>query len=367
MSELVRGELTDRPWGLTVGALALRGLTGRLVLPGDGYAIAFHDGAVVGASSKDPRDAAVRIAATSTLVTPPQVSTILKRAKGRDEIEVIVEVAKLGIEQVDRLRRRIYAQRTARTFALERGVFVVDDVPPVSTTSAVDIRPVIYLGAHSHMSDERLTNDLAGLGSFFRLKDEAKDDVARFGFTDAEREVTAMLAEGATIADLVAGHPRMDRRSLLAMVYALVSALALEISEAAPSGRGRARTRGKASIPPEVAVPRTRSKMNSKVSFKSGKMPKPEPELAPEPLPQLELDPEPPPPPPAAEPPPSPRAARRTDQLIAFVAIPRAPAPRARPGTLDDAPLEEIENAPKQRARTPTPFGPAMEPRRPAK
>jgi len=99
--------------------------------------------------------------------------------------------------------------------------------------------------------------------------------------------------------------------------------------------------------------------MNSNVSFKSGKMPKLQP--LPEPLPQLELDPEPPPPP---EPP---RNSRRTDQLIAFVAIPRAPAPRPRPGTLDDAPLEEVENAPKLRARTPTPFGPAMEPRRPAK
>jgi hypothetical protein len=361
MSELVRGELTDRPWGLTLGALALRGLTGRLVLPGDGYTIAFHDGAVVGAASKDPRDAAVRIAATSTLVTPPQVNTILKRAKGRDEIEVIVEVAKLGIEQVDRLRRRVYAQRTARTFALERGVFVVDDAPPESTTSAVDIRPIIYLGAHSHMSDERLTAALDGLGSFFRLKDGAKDDVARFGFTDSEREVMTLLEEGASIDDLVAAHPRMDRRSLLAMVYALVSSLALEIAEP-PSARGRARTRGKASIPPEVAVPRTRSKINSKVSFTGKKPAKSEP--PPEPLPQLELDPE---PAPAPEPPPSPRAARRTDQLIAFVAIPRAPAPLPRPGTLDDAPLEEIDQAPQQRARTPTPFGALIQPRRPAK
>src|ERR1044071_7239209 len=76
MSELVRGQVTDRPWGLTLGALALRGLTGRLVLPKDGYTIAFREGAVVHALSKDPRDAAVRIAVTSSLVTPPHAAQI---------------------------------------------------------------------------------------------------------------------------------------------------------------------------------------------------------------------------------------------------------------------------------------------------
>lgn len=358
MSELVRGQVSDRPWGLTLGALGLRGLTGRLVLPDDGYVIAFREGAVVYASSKDPRDAAVRIAVTSSLVNAAHATEVGKRGKGRDEIEVIVEVAKLAAEHVDRLRRRVYAQRTARTFALERGVFVVDDVPPASTTSAVDIRPIIYLGAHSHMSDERLTDAIDGLGTYFRLKDEAKDDIARFGFTDAEREVTAALSDGATLADLVAAHPRMDRRTLLAMVYALVSALALEV-RASPPSRGRARTRGKVTSPPETRVPSTRSKVSSNVRFKAATPRKPEPEPPSAPLPPLELDPDPPQPPP--------HVGRRTNQLMAFVAVPRAPAPRARPETLDDAPLEEVQHAPAQRARTPTPFGPLMEPRRPAK
>src|SRR5690349_8245949 len=78
MSELVRGQVSDRPWGLTLGALGLRGLTGRLVLPDDGYVIAFREGAVVYASSKDPRDAAVRIAVTSSLIKAAHATEVGK-------------------------------------------------------------------------------------------------------------------------------------------------------------------------------------------------------------------------------------------------------------------------------------------------
>jgi hypothetical protein len=405
MSELVRGDVTDRPWGLTLGALGLRGLSGRLVLENDGYTIWFHQGAVVHTTSKDARDTVVRIAVTNSLVTPSKATEIAKRATAnpqRDELELVIEVGKLSPEHVDRLRRRVIAQRTARTFALERGAFFVDDATPDDTSSAVDIRPVIYLGAHAHMSDERLTAALGGLGGYFHLKADAKDDVARFGFTDAEREVIATLAEGATVDDLVAAHPRVDRRSLLAIVYALVSALALEIEAGPPSSRNRARTRGKVSAPPENVSSRMRSKVNSSVSFKKPGGKKDPPAAAPRPPP-------PPPPKPAAPPPPPPRErlldsgvyaavdaaidaavlpdlepappserakiGRRTDQMMAWVAVPRAPAPRARPDTLDAAPLEEIERAAtvpdepgaKPRARTPTPFGRGIAPRKPAK
>jgi hypothetical protein len=328
MTELVRGDVTDRPWGLTLGALALRGLTGTLVLESEGYAIAFHEGAVVHATSKDARDAAARIAVTNGLVKPSQAAEIVKRLAAkpdRDELATVIEVGKLDAGDSDRLRRRVIAQRTARTFSLAKGAFAIDDAKPADTQSAVDVRPIIYLGAHAHMSDERLTVALAGLGAFFRLKPEVKEDLARFGFTDAEREVTATLAGGASIADLEGAHPRVDRRSLLAIVYALVSALAVEIAEAAPQAMrsGRARTRGKLSVPPENVA-------DVKVSFKP------------------------------------PRKTRRTDQLMAWVVVPREPAPRARPDTLDDAPLEEVQDAPV-RPRTPTPFGPGITPRKPAK
>ncbi len=58
---------------------------------------------------------------------------------------------------------------------------------------------------------------------------------------------------------------------------------------------------------------------------------------------------------------------------MAWVVVPREPAPRARPETLDDAPLEAIDRAPtaeddpRARPRTPTPFGPMIGPRKPAK
>jgi len=382
MSELVRGQVTDRPWGMTLGALGLRGLTGRLALPADGFGIAFRDGAVVHALSKDPRDAAVEVALTLSLVTPAQAAQIIASRKGRDEIELVAEVAKLAPDHVDRLRRTVFAQRTARTFAVERGEFVVDNILPEVTASAVDIRPILYLGAHSYMSEDRLVATLERLGTYFRLKDEAKDDVPRFGFTGPELEVVKILGDGATIGDLVIAHPQIERRSLHAMVYALIAGLAVEFS-AKPPARARLRTRGKATVPPEAK--RTRSKVNSQVTFKmttpkrkvpTAPPPEPAPASAPEPESMFdlgaelksELEAEPPPAPtPAPEPEPAPCVARRTAQMIAFVAVPREPAPPARPETLDDAPLHELAQSPAERARTPTPFGHLIAPRKPAK
>ena len=56
MAELTRGTVADRPWGRTLAALGLRGLTGQLALTADGktYEIAFAGGAVVAASSPIP-------------------------------------------------------------------------------------------------------------------------------------------------------------------------------------------------------------------------------------------------------------------------------------------------------------------------
>jgi hypothetical protein len=83
VAELARGRVTDRPWGKTLGTLALRGLTGQLNLFADGraYSIGFHQGVIVGAASPLPNDNAVRIALTGGLVSSTQVVHMpLKRA-----------------------------------------------------------------------------------------------------------------------------------------------------------------------------------------------------------------------------------------------------------------------------------------------
>src|SRR5437660_7454519 len=110
MAELARGTVADRPWGMTFGALGLRGLTGQLTVTADGkpYCVAFEQGAVVGAASPVANDAAVRIALTMHLVTSTQVADIARRMAGapdRDEIDVIAEAARLGPDQAMRLRR----------------------------------------------------------------------------------------------------------------------------------------------------------------------------------------------------------------------------------------------------------------------
>jgi hypothetical protein len=150
VAELARGRVADRPWGKTLGTLALRGLTGQLNLFADGraYSIGFHQGVIVGAASPLPNDNAVRIALTGGLVSSTQVNELSRRlaaAAGRDEVDVIAELTRLPADQAQRLRRRVVAQRAARTFSIENGEFVVEDriTVPVVPGSELDIRSIV--------------------------------------------------------------------------------------------------------------------------------------------------------------------------------------------------------------------------------
>src|ERR1700733_6809443 len=95
VTELARGSIADRPWGRTLAALGLRGVTGELVIQGDGgkrYAVVFGQGAVVASSSPLATDAAVRIALTGGLISSTQVTEIVRRQqaeRNRDEVDVI--------------------------------------------------------------------------------------------------------------------------------------------------------------------------------------------------------------------------------------------------------------------------------------
>ncbi len=238
MTELARGNVSDRPWGRTLGALALRGLSGQLTLTSDGkaYCVAFARGIVVGASSPLASDSAARVALTSHLVSSSQVGEIARRlatAPDRDEVDVIAELAKLSPEQAQRLRRRVNAQRAARTFSVERGEFVVDDqvALPIISGGELDIRTIVYLGAVNNLVEERLSLELGQMGGYFKLRPEATPDLALFGFSETDRAVVVALRDGANLAEVLLAHPEVDGRTIRAIAYSLVSCGAADATE----------------------------------------------------------------------------------------------------------------------------------------
>src|SRR5436190_6394188 len=134
-----RGTLSERPWGLTLASFSASRADGQLTLTAaDGklYCVAFAGGAIVGASSPFASDSAARVALTAQVVLSPQVPALARAvsaAPGRDEVEVVAEVARLTGEQVEQLGRRLLLQRVARTFSVERGGYVFGGQITVAT------------------------------------------------------------------------------------------------------------------------------------------------------------------------------------------------------------------------------------------
>ena len=241
MGELARGTVADRPWGRTLGALGLRGLSGAVTLIAEGkrYKIGFRGGAIVGAHSPLASDSAARVALTGNLISSTQVAEIVRKltaaGAAADEIEVIAEQARLMPEQALRLRRRVVAQRAARTFSIERGDFIVEDALGMDVVpgTEMDVRAVIYLGARQNLSEARLASELGQFGAWFKLKDSAVDDLAQFGFSAAEKPVLELLLAGADLRQLEAAGAGIEQRTVRAVVYALASCNACDI-EALP-------------------------------------------------------------------------------------------------------------------------------------
>src|SRR5215468_12778909 len=256
----VRGSITDRPWGLTLGAIALRRHTGQLTIDSDGkrYCIAFEDGAVVAATSPQAADAIARIALTNHFITSTQVPDIARRlamSPDRDEVEVLAEAIRFTPDQAVKLRHRLVAQRAARTFSLEHGEFVLDDriALPTYPGVAVDHRHVIYLGARTNLAEQRLIDDLRQLGAYFVLKREVIDELPRYGFEPAAHTVLEALKLGTSLPELEASHREVDPRFAQAIIYALVSCTACVIPRTSPPSAPSAVPRP---IPTRDATPR---------------------------------------------------------------------------------------------------------------
>ena len=268
----VRGSITDRPWGLTLGAISLRRHTGQLAIESDGkrYCVAFDDGAIVAASSPLAADAIARIALTNHLITSTQVADITRRlaaAPDRDEVDVLADAVRFSPAQVLRLRLRLVAQRAARTFSIEHGDFVLDDriALPVFAGVAIDHRHVIYLGVRNNLSEQRLLDDLRQLGSYFVLKPEAIEELSRFEFEPSAQPVLDALRTGTSLPELEAAHRELDPRFAQAIIYSLVSCSACMMP---PRTATLAASLARAASTDEAGTPRTSTRPTNPVAIR---------------------------------------------------------------------------------------------------
>lgn len=239
--ELARGTVSDRPWALTLATLARRGVTGHITLVADGkrYCVTFDRGTIVAATSPMTADSVARVALTSHLISTSQV-TLLQRLlatnPNADEMELLAKVAHLSESQLEKLRVDVVTRRAARTFAPEQGEFVVEEaITHRAHRCAVDIRAAVYQGIRMHVSDARLANEVRSLGgTHFVLEPDAAAMIPKFGFCDGEGPLLTALREQVSVPELEARHRDIDRRTMLAAIYALVACGAARVIAAPP-------------------------------------------------------------------------------------------------------------------------------------
>ncbi len=229
-----RGRVEDAPWALTLAALGKSGRTGQITVrttAGKVHAIAFSKGSVIGASSPMAVDTVARIATSLRLPAAAVMqSGPRRRPNGADpEVEAYVVAAKLTPDQIKDLKHRLLVQRAARTFAVEKGVYTVEDrvTIPIVLGVEVDVRAVVFAGALLHVEGGRMAAELAGVGSRFAFADDAAADLAKFEFGDTEKPVIAELRVGTSVPEVEARHREVDPRRVQAVFYALATCGAL--------------------------------------------------------------------------------------------------------------------------------------------
>ncbi|MDQ3336562.1 MAG: J domain-containing protein [Myxococcota bacterium] len=228
-----RGSIGDQPWGWTLGALGLAERTAEVVLRADDkvHRIRFERGLVVGADSPLAVDSVTRVALTNHFIASIQVNEIkrcLAVAPSLDEVDVLAVAAHLDPETKQKLRIRLLTQRAARTFAVDRGDFEIEDCSPTpGAPASVDIRAVIFAGARMNLSEDRLRFGLRKFGSRFVLKRGAAETLGHFQFTPKEQPLLETLRSPTSLAELEASHREIDPRAVQSVVYSLASCNAL--------------------------------------------------------------------------------------------------------------------------------------------
>jgi hypothetical protein len=221
-----RGRVEDRPWGATLAALGLAGRTGQLTLRlpgGKQHAIAFIHGAIVGATSPAAADSVARIALRSRLVTAKRIATV-RRTIRPDDLAGFAEAVGLAADDAKLLEERVVLERAARTFAVDRGEYAIEQriSIPISIGIEIDIRALVYRGARLVLDGDRLTSELRRFGKRFVLTGEIVE-LSRFGFTEIEQPVIAALRTGTSGPELEAVRRELDPRMVQAVIYALAA------------------------------------------------------------------------------------------------------------------------------------------------
>ena len=157
----------------------------------------------------------------------------------RDELDVIAELAALDANQTLRLHRKVLARRAAATFSVEDGSYDVTDKEPASDAQGIEVHPIIYLGALLHAKQARLVRELERLGDRFRLRREGLSRLARFGFTDGELPILDALSQPRSIAELVAAGRPLGPQEVLSALYALVACDLCDLSMSDAKQRSR--------------------------------------------------------------------------------------------------------------------------------
>lgn len=223
---LVKGSLTDRPWAATLAAISSSGESGELTLQSEGkvYRLAFAKGRLVGAASPAPADSLQRIALASHLVPPASVAAATRIVGRSDDVAKFTDAIGLVGDAAAQFERRVIVQRAARTFAAERGDYVVSKriTIPVVAGVEVDVHAAIYRGMRTNLSEPRLSADLRQLGARFILHPEAMEHVARFDLDPEAEPILDELRAGTSAPELEARYRALDPR----LIYAVLGALA---------------------------------------------------------------------------------------------------------------------------------------------
>jgi hypothetical protein len=219
---LVRGRITDRPWGATLAAIGQSGRSGQLTLHTADhkvFRIAFAHGVVVGATSPQSVDSVPRIALAARLIAAEQARLWRKT----DDVDRLAAHTNLSARQVQELKRRVIIQRVARTFSVDAGDYVVEDriTIPVMFGIEVDIRAAIYFGMRMNLSEQRLTWTRLKVGSRFVLRPQAVEDLPRYGFGEDEQPVLDALRGGTCVPELEVAHRDLDPRMIEAVICTL--------------------------------------------------------------------------------------------------------------------------------------------------